>query len=240
MKTLVTTLILFLVRSFLPTSICLHDVTRRFGSIPVVSAISNVVIPLVASACCLLQLLLNLLSIGCAGFNAVLGPIRPYFISLVFVLTVDNAWTAGSRRFLLGDILRWGVALMPEILYVWTVTRSSAGSSVKTKSVRNHSILRGQDVMSVEATVVLDIPSMGCVACVNSIDSSLRNVEVSDSIILDSRSYLYPRGRKGGYATVHLAAVTENEVHEQVRRLVDAVRAAGFEECAVSSLAITM
>ena len=32
---------------------------------------------LLSSSCCLLQILLNFLSLGCAGFNKLLGPLRP-------------------------------------------------------------------------------------------------------------------------------------------------------------------
>ena len=39
---------------------------------------------LLSSSCCLLQLLLNLMSVGCAGFNTVLGPLRPFFLALSF------------------------------------------------------------------------------------------------------------------------------------------------------------
>jgi len=37
---------------------------------------------MLSSACCVLQLLLNALSFGCAGFNAWLGPLRPGFIAV--------------------------------------------------------------------------------------------------------------------------------------------------------------
>jgi hypothetical protein len=36
--------------------------------------------PLMASACCALQLVMNLLNAGCAKFNTILGPWRPFFL----------------------------------------------------------------------------------------------------------------------------------------------------------------
>ncbi|KAL5475889.1 hypothetical protein EMCRGX_G025766 [Ephydatia muelleri] len=39
---------------------------------------------LLASSCCVIQLVLNLFSFGCAGFNIVLQPYRPVLLSVVF------------------------------------------------------------------------------------------------------------------------------------------------------------
>ena len=39
---------------------------------------------LLASSCCIVQLVLNFFSIGCAGFNTMLQPYRPIILSLVF------------------------------------------------------------------------------------------------------------------------------------------------------------
>lgn len=41
---------------------------------------------LLSSSCCVLQLALNMLSIGCAGFNTILGPIRPQMIAITLTL----------------------------------------------------------------------------------------------------------------------------------------------------------
>eukprot|EP00966_Prymnesium_polylepis_P266398 6153786-Prymnesium_polylepis.2 len=41
---------------------------------------------LLSSSCCVLQLLLNTLSVGCAGFNTILGPIRPQMMALTLSL----------------------------------------------------------------------------------------------------------------------------------------------------------
>eukprot|EP00629_Pelagomonadales_sp_RCC1024_P016003 CAMPEP_0119267186 /NCGR_PEP_ID=MMETSP1329-20130426/5428_1 /TAXON_ID=114041 /ORGANISM="Genus nov. species nov., Strain RCC1024" /LENGTH=176 /DNA_ID=CAMNT_0007267101 /DNA_START=121 /DNA_END=647 /DNA_ORIENTATION=- len=37
---------------------------------------------LLSSSCCVVQLALNLASVGCAGFNTWLGPTRPFFLAL--------------------------------------------------------------------------------------------------------------------------------------------------------------
>lgn len=59
------------------------DATRTRPQQPAwteLSATTQVLAPFLASACCVLQLLLNLLNAGCAKFNKVLGPVRPFFL----------------------------------------------------------------------------------------------------------------------------------------------------------------
>ena len=54
---------------------------------------------LLSSSCCALQLLLNAFSLGCAGFNTYLGPLRPFFLALTAharLLAADAA--AGVAR----------------------------------------------------------------------------------------------------------------------------------------------
>ena len=92
---------------------------------PTGSLFASIVLPMLASACCLLQLGLNLLSVGCAGFNTVLGPVRPYFISLLLYLTVvsrvskHTMMMTSSWRWTTVTAMRWAVALLPEALHLW-------------------------------------------------------------------------------------------------------------------------
>ena len=43
---------------------------------------------LLSSSCCLLQLMLNTFSVGCAGFNTLLGPLRPYLAAFTLFLHI--------------------------------------------------------------------------------------------------------------------------------------------------------
>lgn len=49
-------------------------------------------ISLLASSCCALQVVLNFFSLGCAGFNTVLGPLRPPLLAMAFALQT-TAWS---------------------------------------------------------------------------------------------------------------------------------------------------
>ena len=49
---------------------------------------------LLSSSCCVIQLALNMLSVGCAGFNSILGPARPFFLACASM----RGCSCGARR----------------------------------------------------------------------------------------------------------------------------------------------
>jgi copper chaperone CopZ len=180
------------------------------------SVMSNIILPLLASACCSLQLILNIFTVGCAGFNTVLGPVRPYFVSLLLYLTVISRRTAASDwNFWATTTLRWTLTLLPEILDIWN-NRNWFKSP--QREVSNNNLL--------VADVKLDIPTMGCVACINSIDQAIRQTNGVES----ASSSLNPLGMKGGQAEVRLTGNTEEEIYDIVRSLTAAVEKAGFPD----------
>jgi len=76
---------------------------------------------LLSSSCCLLQLGANALSIGCAGFNTVLGPARPAmrlltaaWLLVLWTLTLRRRWPRHHAVF--STLLCAGLAFMPELL----------------------------------------------------------------------------------------------------------------------------
>ena len=78
---------------------------------------NNLVVPLVASACCLIQLALNVLAIGCAGWNKVLGPMRPHFMALLVVTGAQQKLHSSSFwQWFLAYAARISVAMLPEAL----------------------------------------------------------------------------------------------------------------------------
>jgi len=52
---------------------------------------------LLSSSCCVLQIILNAFSFGCAGFNTVLGPVRPPLIAFT-VVTQSVSWYVALPR----------------------------------------------------------------------------------------------------------------------------------------------
>jgi copper chaperone CopZ len=191
-----------------------------------------VILPLLSSACCGIQLVINALvgAGGCAGFNKYLGPLRPYFLALLFFMTATSfpyrqsiAMVAIWTRY---SILRWFVALMPELVHLWNVHA--------TGNIQRHAD-NDREAYKLFTTIEMMIPSMGCVACINKIDSSMRRC--APDHIEEAKSWLEPSG-KGGRALVRVTASTKQEVERLAQSLVDAVRDAGFQTCSLDSIRI--
>ena len=92
---------------------------------------------LLSSSCCALQLLLNYLSFGCAGFNTVLGPLRPQFLAITLSLQLGmwrallsagrGAATPGWPGAVLASTLATALALLPEALHAWVHRGEGSG-----------------------------------------------------------------------------------------------------------------
>jgi hypothetical protein len=195
-------------------------------------------LPLMASACCFVQLVVNLLAGGCVGFNTILGPVRPYFLSLLLFLTV----TMYSSFPLRSHIIRWGVALMPESVDLWNNYLRSRSLTTKAATTiiggnvgavqelscdnKKHDNQNSMPQFPYKATIRLNIPTMGCVACINKIDSALRNA-IDPGRVLNASSSLSDDG-KGGCATLELLCTSKEEIGGVVHLLEEAISRAGF------------
>jgi len=139
--------------------------------------ITQLSLPLLSSACCLVQLVLNIFSIGCAGLNTFLGPLRPYFMGLLTYFTMTpflGPKLLSPKWFSLG--LSWGLAWLPELLHTFNNFRN--GSNALDSSTRSTTFQK-------KVTVQIHVPTMGCVACVNKIQNSL-NACLSEKLPADS------------------------------------------------------
>jgi hypothetical protein len=185
----------------------------------------NFILPLLSSSCCLLQLVINVLvgSSGCAGFNTVLGPFRPYFLSFLAYLNLFSRPQAPEA------LLRYSIALMPEFLHFWNRLVSSQWR-------RSHSMTLQQNRGSISATVQVDIPTMGCVACINKIESSLR--QCAPAKIVDATSWLDPDSPKGGRAKVMLSADSEEDLNALTELIVHTIAGAGFGGSSVTAVEV--
>eukprot|EP00547_Thalassionema_nitzschioides_P011021 CAMPEP_0194256476 /NCGR_PEP_ID=MMETSP0158-20130606/36780_1 /TAXON_ID=33649 /ORGANISM="Thalassionema nitzschioides, Strain L26-B" /LENGTH=275 /DNA_ID=CAMNT_0038995169 /DNA_START=1 /DNA_END=825 /DNA_ORIENTATION=- len=143
------------------------------------------ILGLLSSACCAIQIILNAFSLGCAGFNTILGPLRPMFVALTVMAQGGSwftAWKYGLiRKSLAGDsifrdknvgksmkmmifstLFSIGITCMPELL-AWNSTRQQ-------KCVRNKANdSQNQDVME----IIFQIDSMGCASCVSTVSAAL-------------------------------------------------------------------
>ena len=75
-------------RAAVATQEALHHGAHRAGWWTLLSLLS--------SSCCVIQLALNMLSVGCAGFNSILGPARPFFLACALHARVRRAARGGG------------------------------------------------------------------------------------------------------------------------------------------------
>jgi len=130
----------------------------------------------IASSCCLFQLGLNLLSylnimhVGCAGFNSMLGPLRPYTRTMTISWLLWN-WVSFSRqkaskccsqrrskRLVLSSILCITLMFMPELLgYI-----GNSGNKVL--------LVGGGSKPGHLVRMEYVVDNMGCEACINAVE----------------------------------------------------------------------
>lgn len=187
---------------------------------------SNYILPLLSSSCCLLQLLINIFvgSSGCAGFNTILGPYRPYLLSFLAFLNLISRPRLGRA------LLRGSIAFLPEAVHFWNRLRSSQwrknhGTNVDPKSTG-----------LIRATIHVDIPTMGCTACINKIESSLR--KCAPDYVVGATSWLDPNRPKGGLAKVETAMESEDDVNSLTETIMQAIKGAGFGGSKISAVEI--
>jgi copper chaperone CopZ len=188
-------------------------------------SLSSIGLSLLASSCCLFQILANVFAgtVGCLGLNTALGPSRPYFLSLLFYLTF-----AKSAMSLPQILLRFSIAFLPEMMHTWN---------------NRHKFLHSKNAPSIDsgmimATLEFDVPSMGCVACINKIDSTLRNNKGYEKVV-DVTSWLDPALPKGGATKVTLTVESKEEAEAIGESLVETFDSIGFGGSSISKLEVS-
>ncbi|KAF9310961.1 hypothetical protein BG003_007932 [Podila horticola] len=96
------------------------------------SYLSALAVGLLSSSCCVVQLVLNAFSIGCAGFS-VLTPLRPVFLAISFglVLYTVTKYRFSARTFAT-LVITLGLTITPELVAV--VNQSSGPYSISSTS----------------------------------------------------------------------------------------------------------
>mmetsp|Transcript_24060 Transcript_24060/g.51021 ORF Transcript_24060/g.51021 Transcript_24060/m.51021 type:complete len:366 (+) Transcript_24060:109-1206(+) len=192
---------------------------------------TSIVLPLLSSSCCAIQLIINAISgWGCAGFNTYLGPIRPILLPILLFST----WKLLPQRSLGWTIISLFLAFLPELVDIWNTNRSQQWQQKHDNS--NEQSISNSSSFPITAKLRLDIPTMGCVACVNKVDTSIRQCK-SAANIRGEKSWLTDSSAKGGLAELSILANTNEEVDAIAEEVVTAVKDAGFQ-CDVESLQV--
>ena len=123
---------------------------------------SSTLVGLLSSSCCALQLLLNLLSVGCAGFNTILGPMRPTLLAVALWMQALSLWTRKSLLPTRATSISLLLSFLPELLAIWTKwTTTKAHASTTTLEHSNGNL------------ITIQLNTMGCMSCVNKVSSVL-------------------------------------------------------------------
>lgn len=242
---------LLLNRFLLPTASTLGDSAGLYW-----------LLALLASSCCALQLVLNCFSMGCAGFNTVLGPWRPFFVAMAVSGQVCM-WRGIERpdiqlaQAYCATAVTVFITLMPEVLYLWTVRRSEKServlleSAMRKTSASTSSVCRGENgpeassAQRVTTTIHLQVSGMACVACVDTIKRTIgTTVAAAASREQEALSFEHLRTvveLASGKVAVEVAVVTKNKVQKDenisalAARLADALGDIGFPTIVGSS-----
>lgn len=198
--------------------------SRTAFTTAIVKAFTDLFLPLMSSACCAIQLILNSIGVGCAGFNTVLGPLRPYFVATLIFKSIEM-FTSTQTIHIVKFTSAWFLALLPEFIHFMNNRRAS-----KVRVLLNDECYYSNDAKRI--LVTLNIPSMGCVACINKIDATIQNLEH----VINGSSRLNNIG-KGGIGTVLLECSNDTNVGTITQKLVQSVTDAGFP-CEIDSISM--
>lgn len=201
-------------------------------------------IGLLSSSCCALQILLNALSLGCAGFNNYLGPVRPSLVAAT-LLTQALTWTVAYNRpwqwpaAATSSAVAITLTFLPEALALWQLVRSPKTDQTVARAESGGSKEQDDAVASPAAAVVLQfhLPTMGCISCVTAVTQALEAdaaVAAVESVVVET-----------GLATVRLVqqipASDSDEVGSSLATIEAALRArlaaAGFPAAAAPDAA---
>lgn len=186
--------------------------------------LERLVLPLLASSCCVIQLLINLVTgVGCVGFNSFLGPFRPLFVSVLVYATISTSTTIGRSKL----IVSWFVTLMPELIHVLNMKRRNQHHN----TLKKRFVEEGNDGMFTN-DLKLQVSDMGCVACINKIENTMRN-KFPESVV-DVSSSLYDT-EKGGEVLIKLMAKNEEESVSISNDIAEAIQSIGFTVLSRSS-----
>ena len=116
---------------------------------------------LLSSSCCLLQIMLNAFSIGCAGFNTILGPARPYFMAMAFTL----------------QILMWRAAIVDSAPLDPAIMSTALTMSLTFLPEALNAAMQSSAMPPAEDDLRLRVDGMGCTACSVKVKAALEGVE---------------------------------------------------------------
>ena len=150
---------------------------------------------LLSSSCCVLQLLLNALSVGCAGFNTVLGPLRPLMLAVTVSLQASMWRVAltGRREGLLlnaaGATALTGVlSLLPELLHLYIHRNDEAKRCAPADGAEMCFRVEGMGCTACTAKVQKTVEALpGVAGCRVQLEGGEARVRLDEMAVADAR-----------------------------------------------------
>mmetsp|Transcript_28889 Transcript_28889/g.53346 ORF Transcript_28889/g.53346 Transcript_28889/m.53346 type:complete len:290 (-) Transcript_28889:180-1049(-) len=139
------------------------------------------VLGLLSSSCCAIQILLNALSFGCAGFNNVLGPIRPTFVAMTIMAQMSSWYVSYSRPYqwrmtAASTLLSLFLTLLPEALVWQTAKREGSRQQLQTNGEWKDSLLNDNTNAAGIIHLQFRLTTMGCSSCVSTVSKVLDGI----------------------------------------------------------------
>lgn len=130
---------------------------------------------LLSSSCCLIQMVLNLFSMSCAGF-AVFTPYRSLLTGLTMLLLTTNVVRNGWRQTWKQTTISLLIMVSPEV--------------VQWINIHPHIHGMAHEPIATTSSVVLQLDGLACIACANRIKNALTNIDCvqSASVFFDNSS----------------------------------------------------
>jgi len=117
---------------------------------------------LLASSCCVIQLGLNTMSLGCAGFS-VLTPYRPVFLSMTGIFLGTLFFRQGmNKNTLTTSAIALTLTLSPEMVKMWNLNKLPFFSSSR--------------ISTATEKVVLQVEGIACESCASKVKSAILSI----------------------------------------------------------------
>ena len=186
------------------------------GPISQIFLVRNIFLPTLASSCCLIQLIINTFAgIGCVGFNSILGPLRPLLVSMQLFLTISSVITREFNMTWL--IMSWTLTFTPEIVGFLNIKKRNTSQKEFVVTVDDTEKIKVID---------LYVTDMGCVACINKIESTVRKSYPNDMLRIESR---LNDSRKGGQVRLFFKSSSTQTAKIISKEVISLIHGAGFD-----------
>lgn len=151
---------------------------------------------LLSSSCCVIQILLNVMSFGCAGFNNLLGPWRAVFLSITLMLQAVTWYIRTTvspfqpKRIsysdsILSTLLVLALSLLPEALALYGVLSNIRNNKKKRVILKTnqekaeHATIGNsddQEMMKNYTTLNFVMENVGCSACITTVAGVMNSI----------------------------------------------------------------